>query len=310
MFFGSRVGGMLSVPLALPLINRWGWRASFVIVGAIGLVWSAAWFVWYRDRPSEHPSVSVERARVDRAGQIGGTNSGRQAGGREADIATPWKALLHSRNLYAILRDVIHLRVRSLLLLHVAPDVPDPGAGILTAERRAARRVAVSLRRPRQPGRRLAHRCPRARPWPAHRPLRAWMQRVSCRRRAHLRVDARAAADCESGVARPGARIGRSRARRLLGRVPRHRPRSRWRRHRLHEHVFQPWRRADAARGRVCGRSLAVVDVPVLRDRSCVCRRRADLADDRPRSSHCRADGWRTLQGRGQRAEGKGQRAS
>src|SRR5213079_994960 len=33
MFFGSRVGGMMSVPIALLLINRWGWRASFVIVG-------------------------------------------------------------------------------------------------------------------------------------------------------------------------------------------------------------------------------------------------------------------------------------
>src|SRR5262245_7332114 len=43
MFFGSRVGGMLSTPVALLLINRWGWRESFVIVGAIGLVWAAAW---------------------------------------------------------------------------------------------------------------------------------------------------------------------------------------------------------------------------------------------------------------------------
>src|SRR6478736_6350772 len=44
MFFGSRVGGMLSVPIALLLIDRWGWRESFVIVGAVGLVWAAAWF--------------------------------------------------------------------------------------------------------------------------------------------------------------------------------------------------------------------------------------------------------------------------
>ena len=92
MFFGSRVGGMLSVPIALLLINRWGWRASFVIVGAIGLVWAAAWSAWYRDRPSEHPSVSVEEL-----GWI-------EQDGRPDDdhIATPWRALMRSRNLYAI----------------------------------------------------------------------------------------------------------------------------------------------------------------------------------------------------------------
>ena len=94
MFFGSRVGGMLSVPIALLLINRWGWRASFVIVGALGLVWAAAWFVWYRDRPSEHPSVSAE--------ELAWIEQGRQDGRDADEIATPWRALMRSRNLYAI----------------------------------------------------------------------------------------------------------------------------------------------------------------------------------------------------------------
>ena len=61
MFFGSRVGGMMSVPVAQLLINRWGWRASFVIVGAIGLVWAAAWFMWFRDEPAAHPAVLRRR---------------------------------------------------------------------------------------------------------------------------------------------------------------------------------------------------------------------------------------------------------
>ena len=32
LFLGSRVGGMLSAPVALLIITRWGWRASFVAV--------------------------------------------------------------------------------------------------------------------------------------------------------------------------------------------------------------------------------------------------------------------------------------
>src|SRR4051794_27621066 len=33
LFLGSRLGGMLSAPIALLLIARWGWRASFVAFG-------------------------------------------------------------------------------------------------------------------------------------------------------------------------------------------------------------------------------------------------------------------------------------
>jgi MFS family permease len=99
MFFGSRVGGMLSVPVALLLIDRWGWRLSFVFVGAIGLAWAAAWFIWYRDRPSEHPAVSAgELAWIEQDGSGPRT----QTRGHDARSATPWRALLRSRNLFAI----------------------------------------------------------------------------------------------------------------------------------------------------------------------------------------------------------------
>jgi len=95
MFFGSRVGGMLSVPIALLLINRWGWSLSFVIVGAIGLVWAGAWYRWYRDRPADHSAVSPsELAWIEQDGRE------RRAG--RVETATPWRALLRSRNLYAI----------------------------------------------------------------------------------------------------------------------------------------------------------------------------------------------------------------
>src|SRR6184192_1169630 len=60
MFLGSRMGGMLSAPIALLLVKRWGWRPSFVAFGALGVVWAIAWYAWYRDRPEQHPSVSDE----------------------------------------------------------------------------------------------------------------------------------------------------------------------------------------------------------------------------------------------------------
>jgi nitrate/nitrite transporter NarK len=92
LFFGSRVGGMFAVPMALLLIARWGWRASFVIFGAAGLAWAAAWHAWYRDSPAAHPAVN--------AGELAWIE---QDGPRDSvHRPTPWGALLGSRNLRAI----------------------------------------------------------------------------------------------------------------------------------------------------------------------------------------------------------------
>jgi MFS family permease len=93
MFLGSRLGGMLSAPVALVIIARWGWRESFVIFGLIGIVWAAAWYWWYRDRPEEHPAMTREElAAIQENSGPATTAAGR----------TPWALLLRSRNLYAI----------------------------------------------------------------------------------------------------------------------------------------------------------------------------------------------------------------
>jgi MFS transporter, ACS family, glucarate transporter len=93
MFLGSRLGGMLSAPIALLLIARLGWRLSFVAFGAVGLVWAGAWAWWYRDRPADHPGVNTEElAWIEQ-----------DAASPESHApATPWSALLRSRSVWAI----------------------------------------------------------------------------------------------------------------------------------------------------------------------------------------------------------------
>jgi ACS family glucarate transporter-like MFS transporter len=93
MFLGSRLGGMLSAPVALLLITRWGWRASFVVFGAIGIAWAIAWRLWYRDYPEDHPAMTPEELAWIRQDAV---PPPAHAGG------TPWRALLGSRNLYAV----------------------------------------------------------------------------------------------------------------------------------------------------------------------------------------------------------------
>src|SRR5262245_56985228 len=98
MFLGSRRGGLLSAPVALLLVTSWGWRASFVFFGALGVVWAAAWYAWYRDRPEEHPGVNAEELAWIR--QDRGPEDLAAARDYQSGHHTPWRALLTSRNLY------------------------------------------------------------------------------------------------------------------------------------------------------------------------------------------------------------------
>jgi nitrate/nitrite transporter NarK len=98
---------MLSAPIALLLIARWGWRPSFIAFGALGIAWAGAWYAWYRDRPEEHPSVSDEelawiRGAESVARPFQGREPGAESVGRRFQGRPLWRALLRSRNLYAI----------------------------------------------------------------------------------------------------------------------------------------------------------------------------------------------------------------
>src|SRR5437899_3107186 len=93
LFLGSRVGGMLSAPVALVLIGTWGWRLSFTIFGSVGIVWAVAWYTWFRDEPGEHPAVDP--------GELAWIAQD-DVGDRRSPAATPWRTLLTSRNLIAI----------------------------------------------------------------------------------------------------------------------------------------------------------------------------------------------------------------
>ena len=97
LFFGSRLGGAITAPIALVLIQRWGWRVSFVVFGAVGLIWAAAWYRSYRDRPIEHPDVDREEL-----AWIQSSTPDAPLPTSQTPERTPWRQLLTSPNLYAI----------------------------------------------------------------------------------------------------------------------------------------------------------------------------------------------------------------
>ena len=85
---GANVGAILT-PLIVPLITvAYGWRAAFVITGAVSMLWLIPWLIMYRS-PSEHPKVTKEeRAWIEQD---------------PADPATsiPWKRLIRVRETWA-----------------------------------------------------------------------------------------------------------------------------------------------------------------------------------------------------------------
>lgn len=49
----GQIGGALAPLLVVPIQQRYGWRMSFFVFGALGIVWSAVWYLWFRDSPAE-----------------------------------------------------------------------------------------------------------------------------------------------------------------------------------------------------------------------------------------------------------------
>ena len=68
-FAGAHLGGGLTPLLVLALLQVLSWRMVFVVFGAIGFVWAATWFVWFRDDPAEHSEVSTAELALINSGR-------------------------------------------------------------------------------------------------------------------------------------------------------------------------------------------------------------------------------------------------
>jgi len=53
------VAGAATQPLAAGLVELVGWRGSFVVFGAVGLVWVGFWLRWFYEEPRLHPRINA-----------------------------------------------------------------------------------------------------------------------------------------------------------------------------------------------------------------------------------------------------------
>jgi ACS family hexuronate transporter-like MFS transporter len=78
---GSSLGAMIAPPLVAAITLRWGWRASFIVTGAIGFAWVVAFQVFRRWNPNMELSDRAQAA---------------------ASVKVPWKELLRYRQTWAV----------------------------------------------------------------------------------------------------------------------------------------------------------------------------------------------------------------
>jgi len=73
---GAAIGGILS-PIILALLAAFlGWKAIFIVIGLIGLLWLVPWLIIYKAKPEDHPWLDPKEREYILSGQLVKTDDG------------------------------------------------------------------------------------------------------------------------------------------------------------------------------------------------------------------------------------------
>jgi MFS family permease len=115
------VGGACTPVVAGYLIHAVGWRWSFVLFGGLGVLWAAAFALWYHDDPAQHPRVNEAERRLIH-------------GGAPAVAAphtvVPWGRVLTSANVWLLGGIITCTAFVSYLYLFWYPTYLEKGRGV------------------------------------------------------------------------------------------------------------------------------------------------------------------------------------
>jgi MFS transporter, ACS family, glucarate transporter len=91
LLMASQIGGAIAPLAVVPIQMRYGWRASFLVFGGVGVIWAVAWYLWFRDGPAEMRGVS--QAELEELATV-----------QPAPLhGFPWSAALRSGTIAAVL---------------------------------------------------------------------------------------------------------------------------------------------------------------------------------------------------------------
>ena len=91
-FSGSRLGAAFALPLVAWMITTTGWRLSFVIFGALGVVFAISWLLIFRNKPEESNTIGLTEKEY--------ILQNRQKQTQQKASPVPFKTIASSRNMW------------------------------------------------------------------------------------------------------------------------------------------------------------------------------------------------------------------
>ena len=87
----SRLGAAVAPYMVVTLLRFTSWKGVFFTFGSLGFLWAAAFYFWFRDQPSRHPSVNAAELAVIPASEEGHSHAG-----------APWSRYLAAPSLWML----------------------------------------------------------------------------------------------------------------------------------------------------------------------------------------------------------------
>lgn len=100
------IGGVVAMKLTAELMEHFDWRDIFRMYSLVGIVWAAAFYLFFRSRPQDHPWLQSSLPAVEQP-RPGSPSEDASAGGVDDDSSSQpapvaWKTLLRNRTICAI----------------------------------------------------------------------------------------------------------------------------------------------------------------------------------------------------------------
>jgi MFS family permease len=89
------MGGIVAPPGTQWLMEMLGWRWTFVVFGALGVVWAVAFYFWFQDDPSKHPAVNDAELKIIQGEYPIGSSL-------ESHPRVPWPLVLRSKSVWLL----------------------------------------------------------------------------------------------------------------------------------------------------------------------------------------------------------------
>ena len=92
-----QVGAIVAAPLTAMLLEFTSWRVVFAAYAVPGMIWAGGFWLWFRERPEHHPSVSSAELKHIRQGR-----SEEDSSSDDQPVSTPWLRLATSPTMWLV----------------------------------------------------------------------------------------------------------------------------------------------------------------------------------------------------------------